>query len=54
MNRELERPAGSFEAVATGDYMHLLGWSDIRDLLRTVGVTNWFVQVKVKVKVSEN
>jgi SAM-dependent methyltransferase len=28
---------------AAGDYMHLLGWSDIRDLLRTVGVKNWFV-----------
>jgi hypothetical protein len=28
---------------ATGDYMHLLGWSDIRDLLRAVGVSNWLV-----------
>jgi SAM-dependent methyltransferase len=28
---------------ATGDYMHLLGWRDIRDLLRAVGVTNWFI-----------
>jgi hypothetical protein len=27
---------------ATGDYMHLLGWSDVPDLLRTVGATNWF------------
>jgi SAM-dependent methyltransferase len=28
---------------ATGDYMHLLGWSDIRELLLAAGVTNWFV-----------
>jgi SAM-dependent methyltransferase len=28
---------------ATGAYMHLLGWRDIRDLLQTAGATNWFV-----------
>jgi SAM-dependent methyltransferase len=28
---------------ATGDYMNLLGWNDIRDLLQSVGATNCFV-----------